>query len=240
MTAPRYWAVVPAAGHGSRFGGPTPKQYLTIGSRSVLEHTLHRLNESEVFEAIVVATSDGDEHWSDIERRLPFACIRAVGGRERSDSVLSGLDALGAHAQDDDWVLVHDAARPCLRVDDIHAMIQVLNTDAVGGILAAAVRDTMKRVDEAGRIIETVSRDRLWAALTPQMFRYRLLHTALSASVRDGITITDEAQAIEYAGHVPRVVSGSPDNIKITHPDDLRLAAQFIASQSVGGDAGGR
>ena len=231
MIRAKYWAVVPAAGQGRRFGGPVPKQYLEIAGVSVLEHTLRRLAETKLLEAVAVVTSAEDEWWSSVRERLNLPIVDARGGKERSDSVLSGLRSLHA-AEPMDWVLVHDAARPCVRPGDVVRMAQALEGDTVGGLLAAPVRDTMKRADGEGRVGETVSREALWAAFTPQMFRYGLLVNALECCVERGMTITDEAQAVESAGFAPRLFEGAADNIKITHANDLALAAQYLAADA--------
>jgi 2-C-methyl-D-erythritol 4-phosphate cytidylyltransferase len=156
-----------------------------------------------------------------------------AGGAERCDSVLNALHALRSTAAADDWVLVHDVARPCVDPNDIQRLIDTLaSSDACGGILATPVRDTMKRADDQGCIQHSVERSGLWHALTPQMFRYGLLVTALQAACEAGVTITDEASALEWRGQHPRLIEGRPDNIKVTHPQDLALVALALSQQS--------
>ncbi|MCH9672037.1 MAG: 2-C-methyl-D-erythritol 4-phosphate cytidylyltransferase [Gammaproteobacteria bacterium] len=231
MSQPRYWAVVPAAGLGRRFGGPLPKQYLPLDGATVLEHTVARLRQTQLFQAIAVVTHPEDELWPPVRSRLGGAVISAPGGAERSDSVLNGLNAL-TDAVQHDWILVHDAARPCVRADDVHHLVNTLREDEVGGLLGAPVRDTMKRVDDGGAVVETVARENLWAAFTPQMFRYGRLREALDHCQRNAIAITDEAQAMEAAGFRPRLVLGQTDNIKITRSEDLDLARQYLRAQA--------
>ena len=156
----------------------------------------------------------------------------APGGTERADSVLSALNRMAPTAAESDWVLVHDAARPCLTVSDIHLLIDKLKNDPVGGILALPVHDTLKGVEE-GRITATIDRRRIWRALTPQMFRYGALKRALEQAARKRDTVTDEASALELQGKKPAIVEGRPDNIKITRPEDLSLAQFFLEQQYI-------
>ena len=228
----RVWAVVPAAGSGRRMGSELPKQYLALAGRTVLEHTLARLGEVAAIARIVVALAADDRRYARLA--VPARCTAASGGAERCHSVLAGLQSLVGEAAHDDWVLVHDAARPCVRVADIERLLAELAADAVGGILAVPVRDTLKRCAPDGAITDTVSREALWQAQTPQLFRYGLLRAALEAALTHGGLVTDEAQAVEWAGATPRVVAGHGDNLKITHPEDLALAALILAAQRVG------
>lgn len=232
------YAVVPAAGAGKRMGSTTPKQYLEIAGRSVLEHTLWRLAGHALIRKVVVAISAGDDYFDALRARLPAKITAVLGGTERCHSVLAALHALALEAAADDWVMVHDAARPCVRSIDLDRMIAILGDDEVGGILAAPVRDTLKRCDEDGAIIATVDRTHLWHALTPQMFRLGILTRALEAALAGGVIVTDEAQAIERAGHTPRVVAGHADNLKITHPEDLALAGLILAAQDAAAHGG--
>ena len=232
------YAVVPAAGAGKRMGSATPKQYLEIAGRSVLEHTLWRLAGHALIRKVVVAISAGDEYFDALRARLPAKIAAVLGGTERCHSVLAALHALALEAAADDWVMVHDAARPCVRSIDLDRMIAILGDDEVGGILAAPVRDTLKRCDEDGAIIATLDRTQLWHALTPQMFRLGTLTRALEAALAGGVIVTDEAQAIERAGHTPRVVAGHADNLKITHPEDLALAGLILAAQDAAAHGG--
>jgi 2-C-methyl-D-erythritol 4-phosphate cytidylyltransferase len=230
----RLFAIVPAAGVGRRMGGEVPKQYLALGGQSVLEHTLARIAGQPGIVRVIVPVAAHDVRFATLT--LPPTCVAVTGGAERCHSVLAGLDALAGEAADDDWVLVHDAARPCVRGADIARMVAELESNAVGGILAVPVRDTLKRCAADGRIEATVSRDGLWQAQTPQMFRFRLLREAIEAALAGGELVTDEAQAVERAGHVPRVVAGHGDNLKITQPEDLDLAARILAAQAAAAD----
>lgn len=228
-----YWAVVPAAGVGKRMGVAIPKQYLDLHGRTVIEHTLSRLCRHAQISAVVVSLGAEDGHWPDVAARLSDQdkLLTTVGGAERCHSVYNGLLKLEGRAHDDDWVLVHDAARPCLHHNDIDRLIATLAGHAVGGLLGVPVADTMKRTNEEGEVIATVSRDNLWRAMTPQMFRYGLLKRALADALNANAMVTDEAAAIERAGHTPRMVECRADNIKITRPEDLTLAEMYLARQ---------
>jgi 2-C-methyl-D-erythritol 4-phosphate cytidylyltransferase len=226
---PKFWAIVPAAGVGKRMNADRPKQYLQLGDKTVLEQSLTRLLQAEIFAGIAVAVSEEDGYWPDLPMANHPQIIRAQGGKERADSVLSALTAIRDRAADDDWVLVHDAARPCLTVSDIHHLIASLRDDAVGGILAVASHDTLKKVD-GNNIIGTLDRSQIWRALTPQMFRYQALKSAL-ADNQGNPAITDEASALELQGLQPKIVEGRPDNIKITRPEDLALAQFYLEQQ---------
>lgn len=229
---PRYWAVVPAAGVGRRMGGVIPKQYLLLHERPILAYTLERLAQEPNIAGIVVAIARNDPHWqgmSALQLRIPVYIV--AGGEQRCHSVLNALDYLSQQAHANDWVLVHDAARPCVQISDIHRLITLLKEDAVGGLLAVPVRDTMKRTDNTQHVTATVERTGLWHALTPQMFRLGMLRDAITAALTQGVQITDEAMAIELTGRQPRLVEGSADNIKITRQDDLRLAELYLLQQ---------
>jgi 2-C-methyl-D-erythritol 4-phosphate cytidylyltransferase len=224
------WAVVPAAGRGQRFGAEQPKQYLTLAGRTVLEHSLRAvLDHDDVDGAVVVLAPDDSDWpgWRDIGGKSVITC---VGGAERADSVLAGLHALPATVNEDQWVLVHDAARPCLRPRDLARLLAVGQADPVGALLAAPVRDTLKRADQVGRSQATEPRQWLWRALTPQLFRRGGLTRALEAAIRAGVKVTDEAMAMERLGLRPCLVEGSEDNIKITTPSDLALAEFLLSS----------
>ncbi len=231
------YAVVPAAGAGKRMGAAIPKQYLELAGRTVLEHTLARLAAHPRIARVVVAVSAGDEFYPALAPRLSPKVRDVVGGAERCHSVLAALDSLALVAGLNDWVMVHDAARPCVRTADLDRMLAELERHAVGGILAAPVRDTLKRCAADGAIVATVDRSALWHALTPQMFRLGVLRDAIRAALAEGVLVTDEAMAIERAGLVPRVVAGHTDNLKITHPEDLALAAAILAAQGPGEQA---
>jgi len=221
-----FWAVVPAAGVGKRMNADRPKQYLELAGLTVIEQTLTRLLQANVFQGIAVAISEQDPFWPELAISKHELVLTAPGGKERADSVLSGLKAIRADASDDDWVLVHDAARPCLTTSDIHLLIDSLKDDAVGGILALSSHDTLKDV-QGERITGTLDRTHIWRALTPQMFRYGMLKQALEAA-EGNPAVTDEASALELQGLQPKIVEGRPDNIKITRPEDLALAVFYL------------
>lgn len=228
---PRLWAVVPAAGVGRRMRADIPKQYLKLGDRTVLEHSLAALCAIDGLAGIVVAIATGDPYWPGLRHRPRCPLSVAPGGEERADSVLNALQVLRDRAADGDWVLVHDAARPCVRVDDLRHLVETLRDDPVGGLLAVPVRDTMKQAADDGRCAATVDRGGLWHALTPQMFRLGALREALVAAHTAGVRVTDDAAAMERAGQRPRLVEGHADNIKITRPEDLALAEFYLRRQ---------
>jgi 2-C-methyl-D-erythritol 4-phosphate cytidylyltransferase len=225
----KFWGIVPAAGVGKRMQSARPKQYLELAGATVIEQTLTRLLSADVFEAISVAISSEDPYWPELKISRHSRILTSAGGKERADSVLSGLNSISDRALDDDWVLVHDAARPCITAEDIHKLINNLVKDDVGGILALSSHDTLKNVHE-GRIAGTLDRTHVWRALTPQMFRYGMLKSALEAP-KVNIAITDEASALELSGFQPKIVEGRPDNIKITRPEDLALAQFYLEQQ---------
>ena len=222
-TPTRHWVVIPAAGSGSRMGTELPKQYLSLGTETVLAHTLRCFVDHPAVTGIVVTLAPDDAHWSTIDPVLRATVESVDGGAERADSVRRGVEALAARAAESDWVLVHDAARPCLRREDLDRLLADLADDPVGGILAVPARDTVKRA-VAGTITATVPRIDLWHAQTPQMFRFGLLRAALV----DTAEVTDEAMAVERAGHAVRLVEGHADNLKITRPEDLALATWYL------------
>ncbi|MEZ9571534.1 2-C-methyl-D-erythritol 4-phosphate cytidylyltransferase [Vibrio splendidus] len=222
-------AVVPAAGVGSRMKADRPKQYLQIHGKTILEHTVEKLLSHPQVSKIVVAVSDDDPYYPELPLNLNPLVIRVSGGTERADSVLSALDYI-AQQQLSDWVMVHDAARPCIQLSDIDKLISGSMTHDVGAILAAPVRDTMKRGVQ-GQIEHTVDRVDLWHALTPQMFRSKPLRKVLSEALQQGVSITDEASAFEWKGLSPALIAGRSDNFKITQPEDLALA-EFYLSQN--------
>ncbi len=226
-----YWAVIPAAGVGSRIAAEIPKQYLPLLGRTIIEHTLHRFLSHPRIDGIMVAVAADDPIWSTLAVAGHPRIRRIAGGEERCHSVLNALKALASSGCGGDWALVHDAARPCVRRADIDAMIEALSDHPVGGILAVPVRDTMKRADGSHTIAATVDRSGLWHALTPQMFRIGPLAGAIERALGSGVRVTDEAQAMELAGHAPRLVEGHADNIKITRPEDLALAELYLRYQ---------
>ena len=228
MSAP-IWAVMPAAGRGSRFGGQTPKQYLIAAGKPLIAHALDALLAHPRVAGAMVALAADDGLWPGWSERQGKPVLRCVGGGERADSVLAGLQALPATVSEDQWVLVHDAARPCLRADDLGRLLAIGQAHPVGALLAAPVRDTLKRADATGHSQGTESRDGLWRALTPQLFRRGGLTRALLAALHAGIRITDEAMALERLGLRPCLVEGREDNLKVTTPADLALAEFLLA-----------
>jgi len=221
-------ALVPAAGSGSRMGAEVPKQYLPLAGRTVLWHTLRALASVPRLQHVFVVLSERDERfgtfdWRDFDGRV--TALRC-GGPSRAASVLAGLRGMPVGARD--WVLVHDAARPCVTRELIDRLIDEVGEDDAGGILALPVADTLKRVDAGGRIVETVPRAGLWAAQTPQMFRHAMLRAALENAALD--EITDEASAMERSGVRPRAVPGSAANLKVTLPSDLALAERMLGT----------
>ncbi|MCX7085963.1 MAG: 2-C-methyl-D-erythritol 4-phosphate cytidylyltransferase [Methylococcales bacterium] len=229
-TAIKFWAVVPAAGVGKRMNADRPKQYLELAGKTVIEHTLLRLLSANVFTAVAVAISKEDPYWPELEVSGHEQVITADGGKERADSVLSALKSIRDLASDEDWVLVHDAARPCITATDINLLIDTLRADEVGGILALSSHDTLKDV-QGKNIVGTLDRSHIWRALTPQMFKYGSLKNALEIA-EGNPAITDEASALELQGLQPKIVEGRPDNIKITRPEDLALAQFYMEHQN--------
>ena len=229
-TVIKFWAVVPAAGVGKRMNADRPKQYLELADKTVIEHTLLRLLSANVFTAVAVAISKEDPYWPELVVSKHEKIITADGGKERADSVLSALKSIRSLAADEDWVLVHDAARPCITATDIKLLIETLRDDEVGGILALSSHDTLKDV-QGKNILGTLDRSHIWRALTPQMFKYGSLKNALEIA-EGNPAITDDASALELQGLQPKIVEGRPDNIKITRPEDLALAQFYMEHQN--------
>lgn len=227
----RLFAVVPAAGIGTRMQSEIPKQYLPLHNRCVLDCTLEHFCSHPSIDAIVVPLAEHDQWWPQLQLAEHKKIISTSGGKERCHSVLNGLRALENEASNTDWVLVHDAARPCLRRADLDKLIDTVRAAASGGILALPVRDTMKRGDESGSVLATVERANLWHALTPQMFRLGDLRDSIENALQKNLLITDESAAMELSGHDVLLVEGHADNIKITHPQDLLLAELFLSNQ---------
>ncbi|MGD9169485.1 MAG: 2-C-methyl-D-erythritol 4-phosphate cytidylyltransferase [Candidatus Thiodiazotropha sp.] len=225
----RCWVVVPAAGVGQRMGAQIPKQYLSIAGRRVIDHTLERLLNHPRIAGIYLALSAEDKLWQECEFADDPRIVRVEGGEQRCHSVLNALRALKQQAVDEDWVLVHDAARPCLSRKDLDRLIDTLIDHPLGGLLGIPVRDTLKSVNADGEVEGTVTRNGLWHALTPQMFRLGILYQALENVVAKGALVTDDASAIELAGYRPLMVEGEAGNIKITRPEDLLLAADYLS-----------
>jgi 2-C-methyl-D-erythritol 4-phosphate cytidylyltransferase len=224
------WCVVPAAGRGSRVGGDRPKQYQMLGDRPLIMHTLERLASHTSIAGLLVVLGPLDADWPGLDSLHGKPVLSAAGGAERSDSVLAGLAALPAEVGDDAFVLVHDAARPCVRQADIARLIE--QAGAVdGGLLGAPLRDTLKRADTDGRSVATEPREQRWRAFTPQMFRRAQLAVALADARKKGVAVSDEAMAMELAGFAPLLVEGAEDNIKVTTPADFALA-EFLLERT--------
>lgn len=222
-----YWVIIPAAGIGKRMGAEIPKQYLKLGKKTVLEHTINRFQNLSQIKGIVICLAPDDLFFNQLS--ISKQIMITNGGKERCDSVLNGLKFLEKYAEENDWILVHDAARPCVRKSDIEKLMFELQNHEIGGLLAVPVRDTMKRAKNQ-HVETTVNRENLWHALTPQMFRFKTLKRALETALKKQQLITDEAQAIEFLGLSPMLIEGHADNIKITHPNDLQLATLFISN----------
>ena len=224
----KLWVVVPAAGIGSRFGAETPKQYQLLAGEPIMVRTLQKLLLLEP-EAVAVAVHPADQRWQHLSVSHHHKIRTVQGGSERADSVRFVVDSLANEAADNDWVMVHDIARPCVQLSDIQKLLEVLADHPVGGILATPVSDTVKRVaDNSQEIRATEDRSQLWAAQTPQLFRYGVLSQALANA---GSQVTDEASAVEQTGLTPLVVEGSRDNIKITRQEDIAIAEAIITFQ---------
>jgi 2-C-methyl-D-erythritol 4-phosphate cytidylyltransferase len=219
---PPFWALIPAAGVGSRMAADRPKQYLEVAGKTIIEHSLACFLDHPQLLGLVVSLAVDDPYWPHLACAVEPRLQRADGGRERADSVLNGLLRLSElGARDDNWVLVHDAARPNLARSDLDLLLAELADDPVGGLLAVPARDTLKRAGPDGRVQETVDRATIWQAYTPQMFRLGELQRALADALLAGVAITDEASAMEWAGHAPRLIAGRADNLKVTRPEDL-------------------
>ena len=231
MEAPNVWAVVPAAGSGRRFRSDIPKQYLALGARPVIAHVVAKLAAVRGVAGIVAAVSPADPWWDEVAGTFDAPVVRVDGGAERRDSVMNALDYLGTVASAHDPVLVHDAVRPCVTVADIERVVAAARRHPHGAVLGAPVADTLKRAGAQGMVAETVDRDRLWRAFTPQVFPFGRLRAALRDAIADGFMVTDEAQAMERAGACPVLVEGSPGNIKITRPQDLALARAWLDAE---------
>ncbi len=228
----RRWAVVVAAGRGERFGGSTPKQYTPLLGRPALSWSLQALLASPAVDGVVVALAARDRRWKRLAESRDPRVSTCIGGDTREASVSNALLALGSRARDDDWVMVHDAARPCLRREDLDALFAATGGDPVGGLLAVRVPDTLKVDDGHGRSARTADRAGLWRALTPQVFRFGLLRRALALCAERERAVTDEASAVEALGLRPRLVPGRTDNIKLTTPADRLLVEAILRAGS--------
>ena len=230
----RCWAVLPSAGIGSRMGAELPKHYMEVAGATLFEHSLRALLACEQFTAVVVALHPDDTRAASLSIVEDSRVQTVAGGAQRSDSVLAGLDALASRAEPDDWVLVHDAARPCLQLQDCARLIAAVTGSGTGGILAEPIVDTVKQAGEDSLVVATLDRNTLWRAQTPQMFRYGELRRALGRALARGLAVTDEASAMEMAGYPVQLVVGSPGNLKVTMPRDLPLAAWYLQARARG------
>jgi len=228
----KFWVIIPAAGVGSRMNAGLPKQYLELNGKTVLEHTLDCFIHHPRISGVIVAISEADDYWSDLQFKTTRPVITVKGGAERCHSVLNALKGLEELAENHDWVLVHDAARPCLNKNDLDKLLITMATHPVGGLLGVPVHDTIKKVDAVSLVEATVDRESLWRALTPQMFRYDMLRNALTKALEDDYLVTDDASAIEHAGYAPLILEGCADNIKITRPEDLSLAEFYLTQNN--------
>lgn len=226
---PRLYALVPAAGTGSRMGASLPKQYLPLLGQPLIRHALTALCVAPEIDRVHVVLSADDAEWArhDWSALEPRLVALRCGGATRAESVLGGLRAIADVVEPSDWILVHDAARPCLAPWHISRLVRELAADEVGGLLAVPLADTLKRADAQGRVAATVPREQLWQAQTPQMFRYAVLRAALEQATE----VTDEASAIETAGLHPRLVQGDATNLKVTYPLDLHLAQWILENR---------
>ena len=222
------YVLIPAAGSGSRMGAELPKQYLPLLGKPMIHHTLSVFSAHPEVDRVYVVLNPDDALWPGFDHARVE--VLHCGGSTRAASVLNGLNGLAGRVADDDWVLVHDAARPCLAREDLDALLHAVAEDAVGGLLAVPVADTLKRADQDNRVAATEPREGLWQAQTPQMFRYSVLRQALEIS--SGNSPTDEAQAIERMGLAPKLVLGSRNNLKVTFSEDLEMAGMILQARA--------
>lgn len=228
------WAILPAAGTGSRSGSALPKQYRHVLGRPMIEHAMDVLAAHPDIDGLMLALAPDDRHWDDITHWRNKPLRTCLGGAERRDSVLAALDALAESGLGpDDWALVHDAARPCLRVEDLHRLIESATAHPVGGLLAGRMKDTVKRADADAQVQGTLDRAPLWRAFTPQLFPARSLRRALQHAAQENAVITDESSAMERLGLSPLLVEGADDNIKVTLPGDFAFAEAILAARGV-------
>ncbi|MBU1690447.1 MAG: 2-C-methyl-D-erythritol 4-phosphate cytidylyltransferase [Gammaproteobacteria bacterium] len=229
---PNYYALIPAAGFGSRMGGEIPKQYLSVLGRPLIHYAVAALCRHAMISRVYVVLAPEDQLWKSYDWSAFSGKLKPlyVGGAERFESVRNGLEAIRDEVGFEDWVLVHDAARPGLSEELLDRLVGEVGDDPFGGLLAVPVADTLKRADADNRVLRTESRDKLWQAQTPQMFRYGLLQRALS--LLDGAVVTDEAQAVERMGFQAKLVAGDMTNFKVTYPQDIKLAELILGGKS--------
>lgn len=233
MALRKYWAIIPAAGVGRRMGSEKAKQYCDILGLPVLHHSLSAMCQNDFVSGVVVGISDGDIEWPQMAFSHEKLIGSYTGGRERSDTVFQGLEFLRSKPEvgEDDWVFVHDAARPCLTQNEINNMVEAAESVEDGVVLGVKLVDTLKQVDDSDAVIQTPGREKYWRAFTPQLFAIQQLYPAIRKTISDGYSITDECMAMEYSGFSPKMVQGLPTNIKITWPADLLQAQQILESQ---------
>ena len=226
----KYWVIVPAAGSGSRMQNTVAKQYLDVLGKTIIEHTIDVFLNSTHVHQVLVCLPESDSRFQQLEISKSPRVITVEGGDSRAQSVLNGL--LTLNAADEDWVLVHDAARPCFSDELLNKLITELADDDVGGIMAVRAKDTLKLADPDNRINTTVDRSTIWQAQTPQMFRFHLLKESLSSALQKSVAITDEASALEWAGYQPKLVEGDARNLKVTTPEDLALVEFLLGRKA--------
>ena len=224
----RFWVVIPAGGMGSRMASEVPKQYLEINRITIIEHTINVFLDNQDIHQIIVCLPENDERFSAIPVSGNSKVATTRGGDSRAQSVLNGLTSIDADTSD--WVLVHDAARPCLTSDLLASLINQLRCDDIGGLLAVPAKDTLKLSNQDQSVDSTIDRSTIWQAQTPQMFRYGILKNALGNALEQGLDITDESSSLEHAGYKPKLIEGDSRNLKVTTPDDLVLA-KFLLDQ---------
>ncbi len=225
----KLWGLVPAAGIGKRMSSSIPKQYMNLLGKSVLEHSVQCLFAHPQIVGVMVVVAADDGYWPGVAAKLPSQkLLTTVGAEERYLSVFRGLVALQQKAQPQDWVLVHDAVRPCLTMSDLERLITQVMPHPVGGLLGSRVNDTLKRSDDQGIVISTVDRTNIWQAYTPQMFRFEILLKALQEVIAHQQIVTDDASAVELLGEPVLMVQGRQDNIKITQAEDLLWAERIL------------
>ena len=226
----KVWGLVPGAGIGRRMGAVIPKQYSKVNGITIFHHSLEKICNCRDISGVIAGISEKDLFWQTEPYEHPVFLGTFIGGQNRSDTVWSGLKDLMECRRADlhDWVVVHDAARPCIIENDVNRVISEAQLTGIGAVLGARIIDTVKKTDSAGKVLKTSRRDNFWRAFTPQVFRIGLLMRALESVSAAGVEVTDESMAMEYAGHTPIMVQGDPTNIKITVPNDLKLAELFL------------
>jgi len=229
MSVPRFWCLVPAAGSGSRLDMTTPKQYMDLLGKPLICHTLDTLMSSKYISGVTVGLASGDERWQQCVSDEYAILGTYTGGDSRADTVLRGLYFLETHVGDEDWVLIHDAARPCIKTSDIERLVLARGARSSGALLAIKTTDTIKKQDEHRSSVQTIPRDKLWHAQTPQIFPYRTLRNALETC--DRACVSDESSAMEIAGYRPQLVNGAVENLKVTTFEDLELAKTILQAR---------